>query len=165
MEGEKNFGTILQQQAFCLFCVCVFEPAFLVNAGGIPNSLLLGLSSTKAEAKHLTYPNTESMSLQVSWLRHLYPIPQLLALNNLTNSPDPRVTAFHTPGSEKYVLRIQHARLNDSGPYECQVAGNGRISIFKLIYLDVVGKYRCMFSSLFVKHIPRSKRSLKIVNF
>ena len=78
---------------------------------------------------------------QVSWLRVLYPIPQVLALNNITNSPDPRITAFHTPGSELYTLRIRNTRVNDAGFYECQVAGRGYRTLQRLIYVEVVGEW------------------------
>jgi len=50
------------------------------------------------------------------------PVPALLALNNLTNSLDPRHAAFHEGGSELFVLRIRATRMSDSGLYECQVA-------------------------------------------
>ncbi len=75
----------------------------------------------------------------MSWLRHLHPVPQLIALNNMSNSPDKRVEAIHTPGSQKFVLKLRTTRLEDSGVYECQVAGKGKIPLFKLIVLDVVG--------------------------
>ena len=82
-------------------------------------------------------------SLQVTWVRHTFPIPQLYALNNLTHIPDPRVTAFHDPGTEEFALRIRHSRLADSGYYECQVAGptGERPALVRLIYLDVVREY------------------------
>ena len=75
----------------------------------------------------------------MTWLRHTFPIPQLYALNNLTNVADPRVTAFHAAGSEEFVLRITHTALDDAGVYECQVAGQGeRPALVRLIYMDVV---------------------------
>jgi hypothetical protein len=59
----------------------------------------------------------------------------------LTNTPDDRVTAFHVPGTEKFSLRMERTRVGDSGFYECQVAGReGEVSLFRLIYLDVVSK-------------------------
>lgn len=64
----------------------------------------------------------------------------MLALNNLTNTYDERITAFHKPGSEVYVLRIKRTFLNDTGFYECQVAGKGKISLYRLIHLNIVGK-------------------------
>ena len=75
---------------------------------------------------------------QVSWLRHSYPIPQVLGLNNFTNVKDPRFSALHTPGAEEYVLRIRHTKMSDAGFYECQVAG--AITIYKIIKLDIVGE-------------------------
>ena len=60
-----------------------------------------------------------SVWLQVSWLRDTFPIPMLLALNNLTNIPDERFAAFHVPGTERFSLRLDRARVGDSGFYEC----------------------------------------------
>jgi len=92
----------------------------------------------KKALSYLVYP-----LFQVSWLRHLSPIPTLLALNNLTNSPDPRYTAFHDPGSEKFVLRMRNTKLEDAGRYECQVAPGGAAgerALSWFIHLDVVGE-------------------------
>ena len=41
---------------------------------------------------------TVNSLLQVSWLRHSTPIPQLLAVNNITNTPDPRYKALVSGG-------------------------------------------------------------------
>ena len=83
-----------------------------------------------------------SVWLQVSWLRDTFPIPMLLALNNLTNIPDERFAAFHVPGTERFSLRLDRARVGDSGFYECQVAmRESEPSLFRLIYLDVVSKF------------------------
>ena len=43
----------------------------------------------------LLVSNIEAAILQVSWLRHYptTPIPQLLAVNNITNTLDPRTRA------------------------------------------------------------------------
>ena len=80
-------------------------------------------------------------SLQVSWLRDTFPIPMLLALNNLTNIADERFAAFHVPGTERFSLRLARARVDDSGFYECQVATReNEPSLFRLIYLEVVSE-------------------------
>ena len=80
--------------------------------------------------------------MQVSWLRDTFPIPMLLALNNLTNIADERFAAFHVPGTERFSLRLDRARVGDSGFYECQVATReGEPSLFRLIYLDVVSEF------------------------
>ncbi|TRY62580.1 hypothetical protein TCAL_00473 [Tigriopus californicus] len=81
---------------------------------------------------------TTATAKLVTWLRHFNPIPQLLALNNLTNIKDQRIKAFHTPGTEEFVLRIRHTEINDTGRYECQVAGKVTVSLFRMINLDVV---------------------------
>lgn len=80
--------------------------------------------------------------MQVSWLRDTFPIPMLLALNNLTNIADERFAAFHVPGTERFSLRLARAHVGDSGFYECQVATReGEPSLFRLIYLDVVSEF------------------------
>ena len=56
----------------------------------------------------------------VSWLRHSQPIPQLLALNNLTNTPNPRYRGLVSSGWTEFVLRIRAVRPRDSGLFECQ---------------------------------------------
>ncbi|CAB4056780.1 unnamed protein product [Lepeophtheirus salmonis] len=86
---------------------------------------------------HCTVRNIGNKS--VSWLRHRTHIPDLLALNNLTNSLDTRITAIHSHGSEEYVLRIKNVEIRDSGKYECQVGGSSPSdTIYKFIFLEVL---------------------------
>ena len=44
---------------------------------------------------------------QVSWLRHTSPIPQLMALNNMSNSLDSRVKAIVGEEWSEFVLMIR----------------------------------------------------------
>ena len=90
----------------------------------------------------ICHARSSSASFQVSWLRDTFPIPMLLALNNLTNIADERFFAFHVPGTERFSLRLARARVGDSGFYECQVATReGEAPLFRLIYLDVVREF------------------------
>ena len=61
-----------------------------------------------------------SFSLQVSWLRLRDPIPQLMSLNNMTNTLNTRFRALVTDWRE-FVLMVRDVRSEDAGQYECQV--------------------------------------------
>jgi len=74
----------------------------------------------------------------VSWLRHTSPIPQLMALNNLSNSLDDRVKAMAAEEWSEFVLMIRDVGVRDSGEYECQVSGPNHTSISKLVTLTVI---------------------------
>ena len=78
--------------------------------------------------------------LQVSWLRHSTPIPQLLAVNNITNTPDPRYKALVSGGWSEFLLVIKDARPRDTSQYECQVSGPRHSSLHKFITLTVIGE-------------------------
>jgi len=74
----------------------------------------------------------------VSWLKHSLPIPQLLALNNLTNTLNPRYKAMVSGAWTEFVLVIKDVRPRDSGTYECQVSGPRHSSINRIISLTVI---------------------------
>ena len=78
--------------------------------------------------------------LQVSWLRHSTPIPQLLAVNNITNTLDPRYKALVSGGWSEFTLVIRDARPRDTSQYECQVSGPRHSSLHRLITLTVIGQ-------------------------
>ena len=83
---------------------------------------------------------TVNSLLQVSWLRHSTPIPQLLAVNNITNTPDPRYKALVSGGWSEFLLVIKDARPRDTSQYECQVSGPRHSSLHKFITLTVIGE-------------------------
>jgi Immunoglobulin I-set domain len=58
--------------------------------------------------------------LQVSWLRLRDPIPQLMSLNNMTNTLNSRFRALVTDWRE-FVLMVRDVKSEDAGQYECQV--------------------------------------------
>ena len=110
-------------------------------AVNMPQGFARGLRGI-CHAHSLTTSSSSSASFQVSWLRDTFPIPMLLALNNLTNIADERFFAFHVPGTERFSLRLARTRVGDSGFYECQVATReGEAPLFRLIYLDVVSEF------------------------
>jgi len=74
----------------------------------------------------------------LSWLRHSLPIPQLLGLNNITNTLNPRYKAVVSGGWSEFVLVIKDVRPRDSGTYECQISGPKHSSLKKLISLTVI---------------------------
>jgi len=74
----------------------------------------------------------------VSWLRHSLPIPQLMALNNITNTLNPRYKAVVSGGWSEFVLVIKDVRPRDSGVYECQISGPKHSSLNKIITLTVI---------------------------
>jgi len=74
----------------------------------------------------------------VSWLRHTSPIPQLMALNNMSNSLDSRVKAMVGEDWSEFVLMVRDVSTRDSGQYECQVSGPNHTSISKLVTLNVI---------------------------
>jgi len=74
----------------------------------------------------------------VSWLRHTSPIPQLMALNNMSNSLDSRVKAMVGEEWSEFVLMIRDASPGDSGDYECQVSGPNHTTSSKMIHLNVI---------------------------
>ena len=78
--------------------------------------------------------------LKVSWLKHTYRIPNLLALNNLSNSLDERVKAIVGEDWSEFVLMIKDVNTKDSGDYECQVSGPNHTSISRTMKLNVVGR-------------------------
>ena len=76
----------------------------------------------------------------MSWLKHTYRIPNLLALNNLSNSLDERVKAIVGEDWSEFVLMIKDVNTKDSGDYECQVSGPNHTSISRTMKLNVVGR-------------------------
>jgi len=74
----------------------------------------------------------------VSWLRHTDPIPQLMALNNMSNSLDTRFKAMVGEEWSEFVLMIRDVSTKDSGQYECQVSGPNHTSISKMVELNVI---------------------------
>ena len=78
--------------------------------------------------------------MQVSWLRHTSPIPQLMALNNLSNSLDTRIKAMVGEDWSEFVLMIRSVKVSDTGQYECQVSGRNHTTSSKLINLNVIGQ-------------------------
>ena len=93
--------------------------------------------------------------LQVSWLRHSHPIPQLLALNNITNTRNPRYKAVVSGGWSEFVLLIKDVKPRDSGVYECQISGPKHSSLNRIITLTVLSK---IDASLTVKWITYCSR-------
>ena len=83
---------------------------------------------------------TVILVLQVSWLRHTTPIPQLMALNNLSNSRDSRIKAMVGEDWSEFVLMIRSVAVADTGQYECQVSGRNHTTSSKRINLNVIGK-------------------------
>ena len=80
------------------------------------------------------------VAFQVSWLKHTERIPNLLALNNISNSLDRRVKAIVGEDWSEFVLMIKNAKVEDSGDYECQISGPDHTSISRVLHLNVVGK-------------------------
>ena len=76
----------------------------------------------------------------MSWLRHRSPIPQLMALNNLSNSLDSRIKAMVGEDWSEFVLMIRSVKVSDTGQYECQVSGRNHTTSSKLINLNVIGE-------------------------
>jgi len=74
----------------------------------------------------------------VSWLRHTSPIPQLMALNNMSNSLDTRFKAMVGEEWSEFVLMVRDVSTKDSGQYECQVSGPNHTSISKMVTLNVI---------------------------
>ena len=87
---------------------------------------------------------------QVSWLRHTSPIPQLMALNNMSNSLDSRVKAMVGEDWSEFVLMVRDVNTKDSGEYECQVSGPNHTSLSKIVTLHVIGEeHLCQFYKYF----------------
>ncbi len=63
----------------------------------------------------------------------------VLSLNELTNTKDSRIRAIHVPGSDRWALRIQETRVDDSGGYECQVTTANKT--IEIIQLNVLGNW------------------------
>ena len=60
----------------------------------------------------------------------------VLSLNRLTNTEDPRIKAIHVSNSDRWALRIQDTVVEDTGEYECQVStANKTIVIVNLVVL------------------------------
>jgi len=76
----------------------------------------------------------------VSWLRNTTPIPQLLAVNNITNTLDPRYKALvsRVNSQTEFVLVISDVKPKDSGEYQCQVSGPKHSSMYRDIVLRVI---------------------------
>ena len=77
--------------------------------------------------------------LKVSWLRHSSVIPDLLAVNNITNTLNPRYRSVVSGGWSEFLLIITDVRPRDAGVYECQVSGPRHSSLNKMITLTVIG--------------------------
>ena len=79
---------------------------------------------------------------QVSWLRHHLssPIPQLLAVNNITTTLNPRYRAVVNGAWTEFVMLIKDVKDKDSGQFECQVSGPKHSSLNKKIQLQVIGR-------------------------
>ena len=84
------------------------------------------------------------LSGQVSWLRHHLssPIPQLLAVNNITTTLNPRYRAVVNGAWTEFVMLIKDVKDKDSGQFECQVSGPKHSSLNKKIRLQVIGTYK-----------------------
>ena len=78
-------------------------------------------------------------SMQVSWVRHSVPLPQLVGLNNVTVSLNPRYRAIVSSSWTEFVLVVKDVRPRDSGTYECQVSGPQHSSLSRRISLHVIG--------------------------
>ena len=76
---------------------------------------------------------------QVSWVRHSVPLPQLVGLNNVTVSLNPRYRAIVSSSWTEFVLVVKDVRPRDSGTYECQVLGPKNSSLSCRISLHVIG--------------------------
>ena len=76
----------------------------------------------------------------MSWLKHTDRIPNLLALNNVSNSLDTRLKAIVGEDWSEFVLMIKNVKDKDSGDYECQISGPNHTSISRVLRLNVAGK-------------------------
>lgn len=74
----------------------------------------------------------------VSWVRHSLPIPQLLGVNNITNTLNPRYRAIVSGSWTEFVLMVKDVRPRDSGTYECQVSGPKHFSLHRILRLTVI---------------------------
>ena len=76
---------------------------------------------------------------QVSWMRiRDY---NVLTMNEVTNTKDPRIRAIHVPGSDTWSMRIEETTAEDTGEYECQVTTpNKTILIVNLTVLGEIAK-------------------------
>ena len=80
------------------------------------------------------------VAFQVSWLKHTERIPNLLALNNISNSLDRRLNAIVGEDWSEFVLMIENVKVKDIGDYECQISGTNHTSISRVLNLNVVSK-------------------------
>ena len=67
----------------------------------------------------------------------------VLSMNDLTNTKDPRIKAIHAEGSDTWAIRIQDTMVNDTGLYECQVTTANKT--IEIVTLNVLGKLRKSF--------------------
>ena len=72
-------------------------------------------------------------------MRHSLPIPQLLGLNNITITLNPRYRAIVSSSWTEFLLVVKDVRPRDSGTYECQVSGPNHASLSRIISLTVIG--------------------------
>ena len=77
--------------------------------------------------------------IQVLWVRHSVPLPQLVGLNNVTVSLNPCYRAIVSSSWTEFVLVVKDVRPRDSGTYECQVLGPKHSSLSRRISLHVIG--------------------------
>ena len=57
---------------------------------------------------------------QISWIRSRD--HRIVAIGKIRYTQDKRFTPMNEDGNEVWVLKIQNARLSDSGNYECQIS-------------------------------------------
>ena len=63
----------------------------------------------------------------------------ILTMNEITNTLDPRIQGIHIPASDRWALRIQETTVDDSGDYECQVTTPTKT--IAIVKLNVLGEF------------------------
>ena len=79
--------------------------------------------------------------LQISWIRSRD--LRILAIGKVRYTQDSRFTPMNEDGNDVWVLKINNARLSDSGSYECQVSYHDDMEkkLKMPVYLRVLGIY------------------------
>ena len=69
---------------------------------------------------------------------------RILAIGKIRYTQDKRFTPLNEDGNDVWVLKINNARLSDTGSYECQISYHDDMETkLKMpVFLRVLGKYQ-----------------------